>query len=118
MRGLPQLCQVCQIPMLFTEPGDPTTLCQRDSVYKGEKFQTCSNGCQWIFEREPEKYVQAWLPVHQIYQGNCGGGTIPDVLAWYGIQEGDGGEYKGSVDDNNWNTWHNAADHSHIGSEG
>jgi phenol hydroxylase P3 protein len=21
--------------------------------------------------REPEKYVQAWLPVHQIYQGNC-----------------------------------------------
>ena len=73
VRGLPQLCQVCQIPMLFTEPGDPTTLCQRDSVYKGEKFQTCSNGCQWIFEREPEKYVQAWLPVHQIYQGNCGG---------------------------------------------
>jgi phenol/toluene 2-monooxygenase (NADH) P3/A3 len=118
VRGLPQLCQVCQIPMLFTEPGDPTTLCQRDSVYKGEKFQTCSNGCQWIFEREPEKYVQAWLPVHQIYQGNCGGGTIPDVLAWYGVQEGDGGEYKGSVDDNNWNTWHNAADHSHIGSEG
>jgi phenol hydroxylase P3 protein len=104
--------------MLFTEPDDPTTLCQRDSVYKGEKFQTCSNGCQWIFEREPEKYVQAWLPVHQIYQGNCGGGTIPDVLAWYGIQEGDGGEYKGSVDANNWNTWHNAADHSHIGSEG
>jgi phenol/toluene 2-monooxygenase (NADH) P3/A3 len=118
VRGLPQLCQVCQIPMLFTEPGDPTTLCQRDSVYKGEKFQTCSNGCQWIFEREPEKYVQAWLPVHQIYQGNCGGGTIPDVLAWYGIQEGDGGEYKGSVDDNNWNKWHNLADHSHIGSEG
>ena len=74
MRGLPQLCQVCQIPMLFTEPGDPTTICQRDSVYQGEKFQTCSNGCQWIFEREPEKYVQAWLPVHQIYQGNCGGG--------------------------------------------
>ena len=58
VRGLPQPCQVCQVPMLLTEPGDPTTLCQRDSVYKGEKFQTCSNGCRWIFEREPEKYVQ------------------------------------------------------------
>ena len=43
--------------------------------------------------------------------------TIPDVLAWYGIQEGDSGEYKGSVDANNWNTWHDDADHSHIGSE-
>ena len=118
VRGLPQLCQVCQVPMLFTEPGDPTTLCQRESVYNGEKFQTCSNGCQWIFEREPEKYVQAWLPVHQIYQGNCGGPTVPDVLTWYGIQDGDGGEYKGSVDDKNWQTWHDAADHSHIGSEG
>ena len=24
-RGLPMLCQVCQIPMAFTEPGDPST---------------------------------------------------------------------------------------------
>ena len=111
------LCQVCQIPMLFTEPGDPTTLCQRESHYRGETFQTCSNGCQWIFEREPEKYVQAWLPVHQVYQGTCGGPTLPDVLAWYGLEEGDSGEYKGSVDANNWNTWHDDANHSHIGSE-
>ena len=78
--------------MGFTEPGDPTTICQRDSEYNGEKFQTCSNGCQWIFEREPEKYVQAWLPVHQIYQGTCGP-TLPDVLQWYGLQDGDNGEY-------------------------
>jgi phenol hydroxylase P3 protein len=26
---------------------------------------------QDIFDNEPEKYVQSWLPVHQIYQGNC-----------------------------------------------
>jgi hypothetical protein len=26
---LPQLCQVCQIPMGFTEPDDPTTICFR-----------------------------------------------------------------------------------------
>ena len=29
------------------------------------------DGCKDIFDYEPEKYVQAWLPVHQIYQGNC-----------------------------------------------
>ncbi len=114
-RGLPQLCQVCQIPMAFTEPGDPTTICQRESVYEGEKYNTCSNGCQWIFEREPEKYVQAWLPVHQILQGVCGGPSVPEVLEWYGIQDGDAGEYKGSKDHQNWLRWHDQADHDHIG---
>jgi phenol/toluene 2-monooxygenase (NADH) P3/A3 len=104
--GLPQLCQVCQIPMLFSEPGDPTTICQRHSEYGGERFNTCSDGCQWIFEREPEKYCQAWLPVHQIYQGNCGGPTVPDVLEWYGFQEGDNMDYLASTDKASWDAWH------------
>ena len=106
VRGLPQLCQVCQIPMGFTEPGDPMTQCQRHSIYEGERYDTCSDGCQWIFEREPEKYVQAWLPVHQIYQGNCGGPTLPDVAVWYGLEPGDGGEYMGSMDQLDWVAWH------------
>ncbi|MCQ4079129.1 YHS domain-containing protein [Streptomyces sp. RB6PN25] len=105
-QGLPQLCQTCQIPMVFTEPGDPTTLCQRHSVYRGERFDFCSDGCKWIFDREPEKYVQAWMPVHQIYQGNCGGPSVPEVLAWYGIQDGDNGEYTGSLDHLDWRRWH------------
>ncbi|HNJ96653.1 MAG TPA: YHS domain-containing protein, partial [Ilumatobacteraceae bacterium] len=66
--GLPELCTVCQIPMLFTEPGDPTTLAQRSTTYEDEHFNFCSDFCLNIFEHEPEKYVQAWLPVHQIYQ--------------------------------------------------
>ena len=74
--------------------------------FRGETFHTCSDDCQWIFEREPEKYVQAWLPVHQIYQGNCGGPAVPDVLAWYGIQDGDNGEYRGSPDQLSWAAWH------------
>jgi phenol hydroxylase P3 protein len=106
--GLPQLCQVCQIPMGFTEPGDPMTQCQRHSIYEGERYDTCSDGCKWIFEREPEKYVQAWLPVHQIYQGNCGGPTLPDVAVWYGLEPGDGGEYMGSMDQLDWVAWHAA----------
>ena len=82
------------------------TICQRTSDYNGEHFNLCSDGCKWIFDREPEKYVQAWLPVHQLYQGNCGGPTVPDVLAWYGMQEGDGGEIAGSRDEVNWAAWH------------
>ena len=77
--------------------------------FHGERFITCSDGCKWVFEREPEKYVQAWLPVHQIYQGNCGGTTIPEVLDWYGFAEGDAGEYLTSPDKVNWDKWHAAA---------
>ncbi len=105
--GLPQLCQVCQIPMAFTEPGDPTRICQRHSTYKGEVYHTCSDGCQWIFEREPEKYIQSWLPVHQIYLGRCGGPSVPEVLAWYGVEEGvDNHPYELSPDKKSWDAWH------------
>ena len=107
--GLPMLCQVCQIPMGFTEPGNPGVQSQRHSHYEGERFNTCSDGCKWIFDREPWKYRQAWLPVHQIYQGNCGGATIPEVLDWYNVQPGDGGEYLDSPDAKNWDKWHSAA---------
>ncbi|MFN8192095.1 MAG: YHS domain-containing protein [Nocardioidaceae bacterium] len=108
--GLPELCTVCQIPMLFTEPGDPTTLAQRSTTYEDEHFNFCSDFCLNIFEHEPEKYVQAWLPVHQIYQGNCGGGTLPEVIQWYKMQPEDGAEYLGSRDHQNWQEWHAMAD--------
>jgi phenol hydroxylase P3 protein len=108
--GLPQLCQTCQIPMLFTEPGDPTKICFRHTEYKGETYHFCSDHCRWIFDREPEKYIQAWLPVHQIYLGNCGGPTVPDVLAWYGIVPGvDNGPFEASADKANWEKWHATA---------
>jgi phenol/toluene 2-monooxygenase (NADH) P3/A3 len=105
-QGLPQQCQVCQLATSFTEKDAPETISFRRSEFRGETFHTCSDGCKWIFEREPEKYVQAWLPVHQILKGNCGGPTIPDVLAWYGIQDGDGGEYTDSPDEQFWRAWH------------
>ena len=66
-KTLPMLCQTCQIPMIFTEPGDPTKICYREVDYKGDKYHFCSDHCKEIFEHEPEKYVQSWLPVHQIY---------------------------------------------------
>ncbi len=103
--SLPQLCQVCQIPMAFTVPGNAVKHDQHVSTYQGELYWTCSEGCQWIFDREPEKYVQAWLPVHEIYKGNCGGPTVPDVLNWYG-DKGDSGDYADSQDRKNWIDWH------------
>jgi phenol hydroxylase P3 protein len=41
---LPLLCTTCQIPMLFTEPGDPTKICYRESDFGGDKYHFCSDG--------------------------------------------------------------------------
>lgn len=113
---LPMLCQTCQIPMLFTEPGDPTKICYRETDYEGMKYHFCSDHCKEIFEHEPEKYVQAWLPVHQIYQGNCfpegtdptaeGFDPLKAVLQWYNIVHGrDNLDFEGSEDQRNFAAW-------------
>jgi phenol hydroxylase P3 protein len=102
--SLPMLCQTCQIPMAFTEMNDFTQTCFRSTEYRGDKYHFCSDGCKDIFVHEPEKYVQAWLPVHQIYQGNCGGPTLDDVLKWYRFNVGsDNFDYVGSEDEARWN---------------
>ena len=114
--NLPQLCQTCQWPMLFTEPDDPTQICYRESTYRNEKFHFCSDGCKDVFDGEPEKFVNAWLPVHQIYQGNCfPAGADPkaadfnplvEALKYMGIKPGiDGGDLHASIDARNWEKW-------------
>jgi phenol hydroxylase P3 protein len=112
--ALPLDCQVCQIPMVFTDvvKGTPMEPSYRVSEYKGDKYHTCSDACKDIFEHEPEKYSQALIPPQQIYQGNCGGATIPEVLNWYNFTDGIGGEYKGSIDETNWKKWHGETDSS------
>jgi phenol hydroxylase P3 protein len=113
---LPQLCQTCQWPCLFTEPDDPKTLSLRQAEYRGETFHFCSQGCKDIFCDEPEKYVHAWLPVHQIYQGNCflpeADPSSPDfnpmieALKYMGIRPGvDGGDFATCQDARNWWEW-------------
>ena len=102
---LPKLCQTCQIPTIFTEPDDPTSICQRETEYQGEIYHFCSDGCQHIFEQEPEKYVQAWLPMPQLMQEPIKG----DLGAWYEwcnlIPGVDTGDYDGSEDQKNFDVW-------------
>ncbi|KPM63249.1 phenol 2-monooxygenase [Pseudomonas putida] len=101
---LPHLCQVCQLPAIFTEPDDPTKLSLRSLVHEGERYHFCSDGCCDIFKNEPVKYIQAWLPVHQIYQGNCEGGDVETVVQkYYHIKSGvDNLEYLGSPEHQRW----------------
>ncbi|WP_431025079.1 aromatic/alkene/methane monooxygenase hydroxylase/oxygenase subunit alpha [Halomonas sp. H5] len=108
--ALPQLCQVCQIPLAITEPDDDTLLSHRDTVHDGERYHFCSEGCRDIFQHEPEKYVQAWLPVHQILQGNCGGADMEKVIGdYYRIEMGeDNLDFEGSAEQRRWAAWKQA----------
>jgi phenol hydroxylase P3 protein len=110
-KALPQLCNTCQVPMLFTEVDDPTQICYRESIYNGDRYHFCSDGCKDIFDEEPEKYVQSWLPVHQIFQGNCGGPELEDILRdYYHMNVGtDNLDIKGSPDEVRWKKWKGVA---------
>ena len=113
---LPMLCTVCQIPMMFTEPGEPRWIAYRESVHDGETYHSCSDGCQAIFEHEPQKYLQSWLPVHQILQGRCfkpgtdatapGFDALAAVLDQYGLNPGrDNLDITQSEDARNFAEW-------------
>ena len=115
-QALPMLCTVCQIPMFFTEPGQPRWIAYRESEHDGDTYHTCSDGCQEIFEHEPQKYIQSWLPVHQILQGHCfkpdvdptapGFEPLPAVLDYYGFDAGrDNLDIEGSEDQRNFGAW-------------
>jgi len=103
--GLAKLCQTCQLPSVFTEPGDPSTLCHRETEYKGETYQFCSDHCCDIFKEEPEKYIQAWLPMPALFQDPLNG-DLEAWMKWVSLENGsDNGDYKGSHDETSFQKW-------------
>ncbi|EIK53318.1 YHS domain-containing protein [Stutzerimonas stutzeri] len=103
--GLPKLCQCCQLPTLFTEPGDPTLTCHRESVYKGDTYHFCSDGCKDIFDNEPEKYIQAWLPMPGLMQAPLHG-DLGAWMDWAFLTDGqDNGDFATSQDRENFERW-------------
>ena len=85
--------------------------------HAGTKHHCCSDGCADIFNREPEKYVQAQIPPQQVYRGEAGGATnIFEYAAWLNLeQDVDTGEYRGSPDHQQWEAW--LARHKTTGSD-
>ncbi len=108
-RSLPMQCQVCQQPMMFTEQGSPRWIAYRESQHAGESFHFCSDHCQHIFAQEPEKYVQAKLPSHEILHAQRADSVTDPLqasLAEIGVDIArDTGEFKHSEDAQNFETW-------------
>jgi dynein heavy chain len=89
-----------------------------------EKFKTIAQDLEgneasfvpWYSDNEPEKFVQSWIPPHQIFQGNCfpegtnptveGFDPIRNVAAYYDIEWGrENGPFVGSEDQKNFAKW-------------
>jgi methane monooxygenase component A alpha chain/propane monooxygenase large subunit len=51
--GLPNFCQVCQLPTIFPLPSAHTG---RSCLHAGQRFIFCSAGCQEIFLNDPKHY--------------------------------------------------------------
>lgn len=112
---LPRTCQICQLPCIFVDGDDPTELVYEEGTYMGEKFQFCSTHCHKIFDDEPEKYVQALIPAHQIFQGTQfpegtdptveGFNPIKAVVDFYQLQPEETGPFEGSQDQANFKAW-------------
>jgi len=71
-----KLCQVCQCRLCSPNLMNPTKLSIRSLEHEGERYHFCSEWLCRHFKYEPDKYIQACLPVHQIYQGNCEGADV------------------------------------------
>lgn len=102
--GLPKLCQTCQLPAWASDPGEPTKLGQHETEFEGEIYHFCSEGCQHIFENEPEKYAQAWLPIQALIRDF--GENIPGWMEWVHLNpDQDNMSFHGSEDEKNFSAW-------------
>jgi phenol hydroxylase P3 protein len=58
-----------------------------------------------IFNDEPEKYVQSWLPMPHLFQAP-NFGDVGQWMAWVGLVPGqDNGDYQGSRDQASFEAW-------------
>lgn len=80
--GLPNFCQVCQLPTIFPRPDE--TFAQ--TLEKNGKTLTfCSPGCKWTYERDPEHY-SGFKSFYDLYDG----WDLADVIINLGYLRDDG----------------------------
>lgn len=68
--NLPMICNLCHVPCIYPEPEHPTI---RTSVFDGRTYWFCSDGCKWIFDREPQRYWTDYTLTEGILTGRVPG---------------------------------------------
>jgi phenol hydroxylase P3 protein len=87
---LPMICQICQLPCVFPTPENPSVCC---TLYEGQAFWMCSEGCKWIFDNEPFRYSKAVTLDRQL-----NGMDIPELRIQMGLPKGIGGDLTAAED--------------------
>jgi toluene monooxygenase system protein A len=66
--AMPAFCDLCQLPL---SAGTPQKNSARVVVYENRKYIFCSEPCQWIFLREPERYASHKDVVKRVLSGEA-----------------------------------------------
>lgn len=100
--GFPAICTVCQIPLEFPDPDNPTRFWTQYSEYNNKTYMTCSPGCKHIFEQEPHKYSKIWWPAEAYASGEFGENLPGDLFKYFGFAPEEANEYYSSRDYERW----------------
>ena len=76
---MPTFCDLCQLPL---SAGTPHKNTARVFVHEGRKYIFCSEPCQWIFLREPERYANHKDMVKRVLSGEAPA-QLPNLLTEY-----------------------------------
>jgi toluene monooxygenase system protein A len=66
--AIPTFCALCQIILAH---GTPSENDARVCEHGGQRYVLCSEPCQWIFEREPERYASHKDAVRRVLTGEA-----------------------------------------------
>ena len=106
-RGLPQLCQVCQIPMVFTEPGDPTTPCQRHSELRRASATTpAPTAASGSSSGSPRSTSRRGCRCTRSTRATAAEPPFPRCWPGTACRTVTRGEYLRSADKAYWDKWH------------
>jgi len=94
VQGLPLICNLCQFPIVYNpnDPDHPTngSFHLRTTRYNGRTYYFCSDGCQYIFEHEPEKYAHAKTLTELVIEGRAPA-DVEKLREYMGLEPGWGG---------------------------
>ena len=76
-------CDLCQLVLCGGTPSHNTA---EVVVHDGRKYVFCSAPCRWIFEREPNRYVDHRGVVARILAGEAPANML-ELLRWFGLSE-------------------------------
>jgi toluene monooxygenase system protein A len=82
-------CDLCQ---LVLSGGTPEQNTARVIVHGDRKYVFCSEPCQWIFQREPDRYAAHRTVVGRILAGEAPANLLELLRKYFGLSQHDWGK--------------------------